>query len=96
MLEHITHKSFEALIGEPVKLQAGDIAFEAAVESVRVLRRNPDAQRQSFSVVLQSHTAENHGQQIFRLSHAELGSLDLFMVPIGAGDKGVRYEVVFN
>ena len=96
MLENITHESFEALIGQPVELQAGDIAFPAEVASVRVLNRIPGRERQAFSVEIQSYTAENHGQQIYRLSHAELGALELFMVPIGKGKKGIRYEIVFN
>jgi hypothetical protein len=96
MLENITHESFEALIGQTVELQAGDIAFPANVESVRVLSQSGGGQRQAFSVEVQSHTAENHGQQIYRLSHSDLGNLDLFMVPIGVGEKGIRYEIVFN
>jgi hypothetical protein len=96
MLENITHEAFEALIGQTVELEAGDIAFPAEVASVRVLKQSPGAQRQAFSVELQSHAAKNHGQQIYRLSHDDLGVLDLFMVPIGAGEKGIRYEIVFN
>jgi hypothetical protein len=96
MLENITHESFEALVGQTVSLQAGGIAFPADVASVRVQKRSPGTGRQAFSVELQSHSAENHGQQIYRLSHADLGTLDLFMVPIGADEKGIRYEIVFN
>jgi hypothetical protein len=35
-------------------------------------------------------------QRIYRLEHDELGALDLFLVPIGRDDSGVRYEAVFT
>jgi hypothetical protein len=34
-------------------------------------------------------------QGIQRLSHAELGELDLFLVPIGPDAQGMRYEAAF-
>jgi hypothetical protein len=37
-------------------------------------------------------------QQIFRLEHAELGALDIFLVPLGPdrGGQKMCYEAVFN
>jgi len=96
MLEGITHESFESLLGETVDLKAGELSFKADVESVSLLRQNPGQERQPFSLVLQAHDASNHGQQTYQLSHPDLGVLALFMVPIGPGEEGMRYEVVFN
>jgi hypothetical protein len=36
------------------------------------------------------------GQQTFRLSHPELGEFDLFLVPLGPGPEGMRYEAVIS
>lgn len=96
MLEKITHESFESLLGKTLDLQVGDEHFQADVESVRLLRENPGQERRSFSVELQAHDTRNHGQQMFQVSHPDLGELALFMVPIGPGEKGMRYEIVFN
>ncbi len=96
MLEDITHKSFESLVGETVGLKAGDARFQANVESVRLLGQNPGQGRQSFSVELQAHDATNHGQQIYQLSHPDLGDLSLFLVPMGPGERGMCYEIIFN
>jgi hypothetical protein len=35
-------------------------------------------------------------QHIYRLIHAQLGELDLFLVPIQKRKTGIHYEVVFN
>jgi hypothetical protein len=96
MLEKITHKSFESIVGETVDLKAGDVSFRADVESVNLLRQNPGQGRQSFSVELQAHDATNHGQQMYQLSHPNLGDLSLFLVPVGPGESGMCYEIVFN
>ena len=96
MLEGITHKSFESIVGETVDLQAGETDFQAEVEAVNLLREYPEQVRQPFSVVLQSHDEVNHGQQMYKLSHPGLGDLSLFLVPIEAGERGIVYEVIFN
>lgn len=35
-------------------------------------------------------------QHLFRLTHAQLGELDLFLVPIQKKRTGIVYEAVFN
>lgn len=92
----ITHQSFESIIGEKVALQAGDLSFRAKVESVDLLQNHSNHSRQPFTVVLEAEDAAHHGQQMFRLSHPDLGDQKLFLVPIGPGDEGMRYEIVFN
>lgn len=96
MLEGITHKSFESIIGTTVELKAGETSFQADVDAVSLLRQSPGQERTPFSLTLQAHDSENHGQQTYQLHHPDLGVLDLFLVPIGPGETGMRYEIVFN
>jgi len=96
MLEGITHQSFESIIGETVDLKAGGVSFQADVESVSLLRQNASQGRQPFSVELQTHDTSNRGQQMYQLSHPKLGELSLFLVPVGQGEHGMCYEIVFN
>lgn len=96
MIESITHESFESIVGDSVDLRTGDSDFQAVVKSVSLLHASPSQGRQPFSVVLQSKDTENHGQRTYRLSHPDLGDHELFLVPIGEGDEGVRYEMIFN
>ena len=35
-------------------------------------------------------------QAIYRLEHAALGAMDVFLVPIGRVADGIRYEAIFN
>ena len=35
-------------------------------------------------------------QQSYSLEHEQLGTLDIFLVPVARDEKGLRYEAVFN
>jgi hypothetical protein len=35
-------------------------------------------------------------QRTYQLQHPALGSLEIFVVPVGLDDEGVRYEAIFN
>ncbi len=49
-----------------------------------------------FSLVFTGPSEPVLVQRTYRLVHDELGDLDIFIVPIGRDDTGVRYEAVFN
>lgn len=50
---------------------------------------------QAFSVIFRDATNVALQQQIYRIENDELGSMELFIVPIGPDDEGMRYEAVF-
>lgn len=67
-----------------------------ATESTEPGGRGPDGQeRLQFSLVFRGPVEPVLSQGTFRLSHATLGDLALFLVPIGRDDGGVRYEAAF-
>lgn len=35
-------------------------------------------------------------QAIYRIEHEVLGALDVFLVPVGPDEVGMRYEAIFN
>ena len=56
---------------------------------------SPD--RKPFSLVFRSADRENYLiQQIYTFEHPEIGKLEIFIVPIGPDDQGMRYEAIFN
>jgi hypothetical protein len=54
------------------------------------------ARRHGFSLLFRSASAGHLRQGTYRLDHAELGTLELFLVPVGPRDGGMCYEAVFN
>ena len=53
--------------------------------------------RQPFSIVLRSLIRDRYlPQHIYPVEHDDLGRLELFLVPIGPDEVGMRYEAVFS
>jgi hypothetical protein len=52
--------------------------------------------RAPFSLVFRGPKESVLSQRIYSFEHESLGELDIFIVPIGPDDEGMRYEAVFN
>lgn len=56
----------------------------------------PDGrERHQFNLVFRCSEGPVHPQGTYRLTHAELGALEIFLVPLGEDAEGVRYEAAF-
>ena len=51
---------------------------------------------QSFSLVFRHQSDTAIPQKIYQLKHDRMGDLNIFLVPIGPDQKGMRYEAIFN
>jgi hypothetical protein len=49
-----------------------------------------------FGLVFRSGTRAHVPQAIYTLRHPALGEMDVFLVPIGPDEVGMRYEAIFN
>lgn len=49
-----------------------------------------------FSIVFRGRPDVVLPQRIHRLEHHELGAFDLFLVPIGPDEAGMRFEAIFT
>ena len=89
---------FEPLIGSDIEVSADDESLPPLrLDAIARLRSQPGAPRQEpFSLAFSAQPPVRE-QGIYRLEHADLGSVDMFLVPIGREPNGrVRYEAVFN
>lgn len=67
------------------------------IELIEVADTTPEGfDGEQFSLVFQGPHARPLEQRIYRLDHDKLGSIELFLVPIGAPDDGRLYEAYFN
>lgn len=66
------------------------------VEVTDLAATAPDGVRAPFSVVFSGPSEPVLPQGIHTVEHEQLGTLELFLVPIGPGEEGMRYEAVFG
>ncbi|MGH3767410.1 MAG: DUF6916 family protein [Pseudonocardiaceae bacterium] len=95
MLESFTLETFVPLVGETfrVRLPGGTLGLVLG-EASGLPARAQD--RQPFSLLFREPGGTVIPQRSYPISHPELGSFELFIVPLGPDPGGMRYEAVFG
>jgi hypothetical protein len=97
VLDKLTIDDFVGRIGERFAATAGEgRTLDLRLSSVDRLPAPPDGGRTPFSLEFRDARADHVPQQIVAVEHDELGAFDLFVVPLGPGPDGMRYEAVFT
>ena len=94
-LGDLTLATFEPLVGDRFDVQAAPAPVEFVLESATAAGEWPGG-RAPFSLVFLGPDEPLLPQAIYALSHADLGVLEIFLVPIARGADGVRYEAIFT
>ncbi len=103
MLESCTVEIFTRHLGERFRVYAGqDEPFEIELIQASGIGREPAGNgggresRSAFSLLFRGPEDILLPQRIYRLEHAEMGTFDLFLVPVGPDQSGQRYEAIFT
>ena len=94
MLENFTVRTFSEHLDSTFRVYA-DASNPLDVELISATESEEGSGR-PFSIVFRGSGDVVLPQRIYRMEHAEIGSFELFLVPIGPDEKGLRYEAVFN
>ncbi len=99
MLDKVTMETFFPHVGEPFRIVV-DETWELRTILGEVSPWGPEASkgrpRVPFSLVFYGPMDSFIPQQIYRVEHATLEPMELFLAPIGPDEKGMRYEAVFT
>ncbi len=100
MLESFTLADFTPRLGERFRL-GGDVDGRVVLdtelgEATQVGEVGSAGGRAPFSLVFRGPHHVVLQQRIYRVDHAELGTFDLFLVPIGPDRAGMRYQAIFT
>jgi hypothetical protein len=97
MLDRLTIDDFEGRTGETfTATAAGGRTLELTLTSVQALTAPPDAARAPFSLEFRDAAQDHVPQQTVAIEHPQMGAFDLFVVPLGPGPGGMRYEAIFT
>ncbi len=95
MTEFFTIDTFSGHVNTKFLMHYGD-SQTAELELLSVTDVGSSARQIQFSLVFLGPSEAPIAQGIYRIGHDKLGTLDLFLVPIGRDTIGVRYEAIFN
>lgn len=66
------------------------------LELVAVNEANYSPRVENFSLLFRGPLAPVLPQRIYHLKHDTLGSVEIFLVPLGPDGEGMQYEAIFN
>lgn len=92
VLETFTLSTFSPYLGQTFRL-ALDSSRRLEVE---LIEATGVGEGRPFSLVFRGPKDLRLPQRIYPFEHDRLGAFDLFIVPIGLDEHGLRYEAVFN
>jgi hypothetical protein len=100
-LDQVTRADFAPCLGQPFQIQCDGRTVAAELSGVTALgykseRDERAGKRESFSLLFHAPPQWRYPQRIYRLSHPRIGPLDVFLVPLGPDEKGMRLEAIFN
>lgn len=95
MIDILTVDDFAPLTGQAFALP-GDGAALTLLDVTPSRCPVPPPRRRGFSLLFRGPEAAALGQGIVPLIHPRFGTLEVFLVPVGAGAGTRDYEAVFN
>ncbi len=84
---------FDEFIGSELPLVGSDFAF--TLTAVQRLRSHA-SRAEPFSLQLLAPTNLRGEQGIYSIQHPELGTIEMFLVPVATLDDRLQFEAVFN
>ena len=97
MLQDLTHSSFEEHLNTPFRVDfGGEAPLEVVLYQVRLHEPHGGPRKQPFSLYFRGSRQPVLPQQIYRLEHDQMGTMEVFLVPVGPDGQGMGYEAVFN
>lgn len=98
MVDKITVADFQPYLNQNFSIRfTPDVIQSSELTRVSIWGNDSDKFRQPFTLEFETGlTQKYYLQGTFVLVHPTMGELGLFMVPIGHGTKGMRYEVVIS
>ncbi len=93
----VTSETFEPLLGQRFSTQLAEEPLQLELRKVQRMQpeAGPDGARSPFSLIFVGPAQPLLPQRIYPLEHPDLGSFEIFLVPIGLADGELRYQAVF-
>jgi uncharacterized protein DUF6916 len=97
MLDTLTRDDFAARLRETFRLRLDASSLDLELISAELLGsgHGRSDHRQPFSLIFRGPKAPVLAQRTYQLENPTMGTLGIFLVPIGPDQTGMRYEAIF-
>ena len=97
MLQDLTCENFEHCLNQVFRLNHDSGTFEVELIACQKLHSHgrKEGQREPFSLIFLGPRQPVLPQRMYNFDFGQLGSFEIFIVPIGPDSSGMKYEAVF-
>jgi hypothetical protein len=97
-LSNIGFHDFKDLVNKIFRIRFHEeVIFDAELIDAQMYVPRNETNRGSFSLIFRTQQKNEYfNQGICTLEHPNKGHLQLFIVPIGTDNHGMKYEVIFS
>lgn len=97
-LSLIKADDFKSCLNEPLNIHFSEsLMVSSVLTRITDLNSYSPLERGAFSIELQTTGDMTcRPQGIYRINHPVINNLDVFLVPIGRDNNGMKYEAVFS
>jgi hypothetical protein len=95
----LTEKEFSKYVNTKFRVELeGENSLDLELTEVKgyMSKHNEQTGMERFSIYFQGPAEPSLPQKLYPFQHAEMGSFEMFLVPIAKNDRGFSYESVFN
>src|SRR5947209_19954832 len=89
-----TLEEFAGQLNRTFRVRLDEVQFDATLVNAKSIVAND--QRRTFSLTFRAPIDAPREQRIYGLQNDELGSVDLFLVPVAFTSEGLDYEAIIN
>jgi hypothetical protein len=95
-MDRKTLDDFSPLVGRAFEVDFGPERVSLVLVEATELASPSAAPRSSFSLLFQGPPDPFLDQRTYSMTEESLGTLEIFLVPVGRVEQGFLYEAVFN
>ncbi len=93
----LSHEDFAKCLNQTFRIRHGGQDHETELIVVRNLgAAGREDGRESFSLIFRGAADLALPQGNYRVSHDDLAAGEIFLVPLGPDQEGMRFEAIFN
>ena len=99
MAANLTEAEFSKHVNTKFRVELeGDTSVDLELTEVKgyMSKHNEQTGMERFSIYFQGPAEPLLPQKLYAFQHPEMGSFEMFFVPIAKNEAGFRYESVFN
>src|SRR5258708_5791721 len=95
-LDKVECEQFAACLNQDFEIVVADGTLALKLSEARPLGSRPESAREPFSLTFLGPAKLRLPQGIYKMTHATLGEMEIFLVPVGADATSSAFEAVFN